>query len=210
MFKKKALLVVFEGIEGSGKTYHCKKLYKKIIKLGLPSVITKEPADQKNNEQIRKILLTGKINKFNTVTDTLLYLASRSEHVEKLIRPSLLKKKVVLCDRFLDSTLAYQYYGLDVNIKMINHIHNEILYDLKPDLTFILKLNVSMALKRVNKRKFLNRYDKFSKKYYKKVQNGFLKLAKKDKKKYFIIDTSKNIHLVEKIIYNKFLKKLSK
>ena len=95
MFKRKALLVVFEGVEGSGKTYHCKKLYKKVIKLGLPSVITKEPAAQKNNEQIRKILLTGKKNKFNPITDTLLYLASRSEHVEKLI-PTVISSILIL------------------------------------------------------------------------------------------------------------------
>ena len=210
MFKKKPLLVVFEGIEGSGKSYHSKKLYKKVIKLNLPAVFTREPGGSANTEQIRKILLTGEKNKFNNITDTLLYLASRSEHVQKVFKPAFLKKKIIICDRFVDSTIAYQVHGYGVNKKMVDLIHKEILGNIKADLTFLLKLNVYDALKRLNKRKSLNRYDKLSIKFYQMVQRKFLNLAKKNKKKYIVIDTSKNIKSTEKKIYDNFIKILKK
>ena len=166
MLKKKTFFVVFEGIEGSGKTYHCKKLYRKITKLGFRAILTREPGGLKNTKHIRKILLSGKKNKFNKITDLLLYLASRSEHVEKIIKPSMNKKKIIICDRFVDSTIAYQVYGQKINQNIVDHFHREILGNIRPDLTFLLKINVDTALKRIKKRKFVNRYDMQSKKFY--------------------------------------------
>ena len=204
MYKKKPFFVVFEGIEGSGKSYHSKKLFKKVRKLRLPSIITREPSSEKNIGQIRKILLSGKINKFDIYTDTFLYLASRNEHIKKVLLPALSKKKIVICDRFSDSTLAYQVRGFGVNEKMINTAHKTMLKNLKVNLTFILKLNVNKSLKRVKMRKGLNRYDKFSMQFYNRVQRGFLKIAKKNKKRYVVLDSSKKIKLIENIIYDKF------
>ena len=210
MFKKKPLLVVFEGIEGSGKSYHSRKLFKKIVKLNLPAIMTREPGGSKGAEQIRNILLKGKKAKFSNVTDTLLYLASRSEHIKKIIEPALLKKNIIVCDRFVDSTLAYQVYGYRISKKLVNCIHEEILGNIKADLTFVLKLNVAQAIKRIRQRKFMNRYDKLPIKFYERVQRGFLNIAKKNNKKYVILDTSQNINFIEKLIYNKFLKILKK
>ena len=208
MYKRKSLFVTFEGIEGSGKSYQSQKLFRKVKKMGLSTVYTREPGGVKSAEEIRKILLTGAKNKFTKTTDTLLYLSARNEHLEKILKPALQKKKIVICDRFIDSTLAYQVYGKGVNKFLVDTIHKLILCDIKPDLTFVLKLDVRKAFKRVNKRKLKNRYDKFNKSFYIKVQKAFIKIAKTNKKRYVIIDTSKNIAETENIIFKKFIRVL--
>ena len=121
---------------------------------------------------------------------------------------SLLARQI--CDRFSDSTLAYQVYGKKVDKRLIDSVHKYILNDIKPDLTFILKVNISKALQRLKKRKKKNRYDKFSKKFYVKVQKAFIKISKKNKKRYFVIDNSIDSKHVEKIILKKFLSRLYK
>jgi dTMP kinase len=210
MYKKKSLLITFEGIEGSGKSFQSKKLFNKIRKLNLSTIYTREPGGSKSAEKIRKLILTGNKDKFNKLTDTLLYFASRSEHFEKTIKPALKKKKVIICDRFTDSTIAYQVFGKGINKLFVNLVHKEILGSFTPDLTFILKLNIKKALQRVNKRKNKNRYDNFSKKFYANVQKGFLSVAKKNKKRYFVVDTSTDTNETENIIFNKFISLLKK
>ena len=148
-------------------------------------------------------------DKFHKYTDTLLYLAARNEHVQNVIRPSLVKKKVVICDRFIDSTIAYQVYGKGVKLQFIKNIHKEILNKLKPDLTFVLKVNISTSSKRLKKRKTKNRYDNFSKKFYNRAQKAFIKIANENPKKYFIIDNSKNDNEIQNKIYNIVSKRLN-
>ena len=114
---------------------------------------------------------------------------------------------IIICDRFTDSTLAYQIYGKDVNKKFVDVIHNNILKNVKPNLTYVLKCKISKSMDRINKRKTKNRYDKFSMKFYSKVQNAFIKIASKDKKKYLVVDNSNNDNSSEQKIFNKFLKK---
>ena len=215
MYKKKAFFVTFEGIEGSGKSFQSKKLYKKIVKMKLPAIYTREPGGTKAAEIIREIILKDYFyqnpkEKFDKYTDTLLYLAARNEHIIKKIEPSIAKKKIIICDRFVDSTLAYQVYGKGVNKNLVDYIHKFVLGKVKPNLTFILKANISKAMQRLQKRKKKNRYDKFSKNFYNNVQKAFLKIAKTDKKKYFIIDNSKDDLKAEKKIFNKFIKTLDK
>ena len=215
MYKKKGFFITFEGIEGSGKSYQSKKLYRKLIKNNIPTVLTREPGGTASAEKIRKVILDDYFHpdskeKFNKYTDTLLYLASRNEHVSHKIKPSILKKKVVICDRFIDSTLAYQVYGKGVNAGLVNAVHKYILKNAKPDLTFILKVNISKAFKRLNKRKKKNRYDKFSRNFYSKVQNAFIKISKKNKKKYIVLDNSKDSKEIENIIFKKTLSKIKK
>ena len=207
MSKKKSLFVTFEGIEGSGKSYQSKKLYNKIKKMGLPVIRTREPGGTNSAEKIRKVILDDYFSseskeKFKKNTDTLLYLAARNEHIRNKIIPSLKKKKIIICDRFTDSTLAYQVYGKKVNKNFINNIHKYILRNTKPDLTFVLVINIQEALNRLKKRKKRNRYDKFSKNFYSKVQSAFISIANKNKKKYKIIDTSEKPIQTEKKIFN--------
>ena len=215
MYKKKALFITFEGIEGSGKSFQSKKLYKNLKLKNITSLLTREPGGTVSAEKIRNVILDDYFHpklkeKFNKYTDTLLYLASRNEHVINKIKPSILKKKIVICDRFIDSTMAYQVYGKNVNKNFIDHIHKHILKGLKPDITFLLKVNVSKALSRLKKRKKKNRYDKFSKNFYIKVQDSFIKIAKKNKKRYFIVDNSDDSIETENIIFNKFTQFLNK
>ncbi len=212
MYKKKSFFVTFEGIEGSGKSYQSKKLYQKLKKKGYQPILTREPGGTAGAEKIREIILNDYFRdnpkkQFNKYTDTLLYLASRNEHILNKIKPAILKKKIVICDRFIDSTSAYQIYGKKVSKNFVDTVHKYILNNIKPDLTFVLKVNISKAIQRVNKRKSKNRYDNFSKNFYSKVQKAFINIAKKNKKKYFMLDNSKDSIEVEKIIFDKFIKK---
>ena len=206
MFKKKPFFIVFEGVEGCGKSYQCRKLKKNLFRKGIKSIITREPGGTKSSELIRNLILKDYFNrntkdKFDKYTDTLLYLAARNEHIINKIKPALLKKQVVICDRFTDSTLAYQVYGKKVDIKFINNIHKKILGKIKPNLVFILKVSVKSSKIRLKKRKSKNRYDNFTQSFYTKAQKSFLKIAK-NKKNYFILDSSSNDGVLEKKIFN--------
>ena len=206
MYKKKPFFIVFEGVEGCGKSYQSKKLLRFLKKKKIPSILTREPGGTKSAEMIRNLILKDYFNKsskdkFDKYTDTLLYLAARNEHVKNKIFPSLKKKMVVICDRFIDSTLAYQVYGKKINLSFVNNIHKSILNGLKPNLTFILKVSPKSSKKRLVKRKTKNRYDNFSQSFYSNVQKSFIKIAK-GKKNYFILNSSKNDNSVEQKIFN--------
>ena len=206
MYKKKPFFIVFEGVEGCGKSYQSKKLLRFLKKKKIPSILTREPGGTKSAEMIRNLILKDYFNKsskdkFDKYTDTLLYLAARNEHIKNKIFPSLKKKMVVICDRFIDSTLAYQVYGKKINLNFVNNIHKSILNGLKPNLTFILKVSSKSSKKRLIKRKTKNRYDNFPQSFYSNVQKSFIKIAK-GKKNYFILDSSKNDNSLEKKIFN--------
>ena len=206
MYKKKPFFIVFEGVEGCGKSYQSKKLLRFLKKKKIPSILTREPGGTKSAEMIRNLILKDYFNKsskdkFDKYTDTLLYLAARNEHIKNKIFPSLKKKMVVICDRFIDSTLAYQVYGKKINLNFVNNIHKRILNGLKPNLTFILKVSPKSSKKRLIKRKTKNRYDNFSQSFYSNVQKSFIKIAK-GKKNYFILNSSKNDNSVEQKIFN--------
>lgn len=205
MYRKKPFFIVFEGIEGCGKSYQSKKLLKKLRKKKIPSVLTREPGGTKSAELIRNLILKDYFNhnskeKFDKYTDTLLYLAARNEHIKNKINPSLKKKIVVICDRFIDSTLAYQVYGKKISLNFVNNIHKFILNGLKPNLTFVLKVSSKSSRKRLLKRRTKNRYDNFSQSFYAKVQKSFVKIAKK-KRNYFILDSSENDNSLEEQIF---------
>ena len=216
MRNRKFFFIVFEGIEGSGKSYQSQKLYTAIKKIGLPVILTREPGGTKSAEKIREIILKDYFNsdfkeKFDKYTDTLLYLAARNEHIQNKIKPAISKKKIVICDRFIDSTFAYQVYGKGVNKNFVDLIHKYILGNIKPDMTFILKVNISKTLERLKKRATKkNRYDKFSKSFYIKAQKAFIKIAKKNKKKYYIFDSSEDNKNLEKSIFKLVRSKLIK
>ena len=206
MYKKKPFFIVFEGVEGCGKSYQSKKLYNILKKKNISAILTREPGGTKSSELIRNLILKDYFEKnskekFDKYTDTLLYLAARNEHVKNKIKPALLKKKVVICDRFTDSTLAYQVYGKKVDFRFIDNIHKKILNGVKPNITFILKVNEKISRLRLKKRKTKNRYDNFPKLFYSKAQRSFLKIAK-NKKNYFILDSSTNDNTLEKKIFN--------
>jgi dTMP kinase len=183
-------VIVFEGIEGSGKSHHISKVCKFLKKKKINYIKIREPGGNLNSEKIRKLILDNKSN-FNRVTDLLLYLAARSENIH--ILKKFHNKKIILIDRFIDSTIAYQHYGLGVDLKLINYINKFLLNDFEVDYTFLNIVDNNNMIKRLNLRKSLNRYDRFNNKFYSNVQKGFLKLANRNKKKYQIINSNLNI-----------------
>ena len=194
-------VIVFEGVECSGKSYHISMVARYLKKKRVPYIQIREPGGSRNSEKIRKLIL-NKESSFNKNTDLLLYLAARSENLTILKKNY--KKKIILIDRFTDSTVAYQHYGLGSNLKLILLINNYLLKNFSIDFTFLNIVNKNNMLKRLRSRKNLNRYDKFDYSFYKKVQNGYLKLAKKKKNRYQIINSNleKNINknlIIEKI-----------
>ena len=196
-------IIVFEGIEGTGKAHHIKKIANFFKKKKIKFIQIREPGGSNNSEKIRNLILNNKSN-FNKETDLLLYLSARSENLE-LIKKNM-GKKIILIDRFSDSTIAYQHYGMGVNLKFINDINNHLLKNIKINFTFLNTVSHSNMRKRLRERKKLNRYDKFENSFYNKVQDGFLKLFKANPSRYMKIDSNKNIILNETKILDKIKK----
>tara|TARA_A100001037_G_scaffold283537_1_gene289081 strand:+ start:376 stop:987 length:612 start_codon:yes stop_codon:yes gene_type:complete len=196
-------LIVFEGIEGSGKSLHIKNVEKYLKKKQIKYIKLREPGGSKNSEKIRNLILKKSSN-FNKLTDLFLYMAARNENYHSLLKKNY-KKKIILIDRFVDSTIAYQHFGMNINKTLIKRLNKYILHKISPDLVFVNIVNQKNLVKRLRLRKTKNRYDFFNYNFYDKVQKGFLKLAK-NKKKYFIVDSNKTI-LENKI---KIIDKISK
>ena len=193
-------IIVFEGIEGSGKTYHINNVSRYLNSKKIDHIKIREPGGSKNSEKIRKLLLNNK-SSFNKETDLLLYLAARSENINLIIKNY--KKRIILIDRFTDSTIAYQHYGFGVNLNLITTINDHLTKKFKIDFTFLNVVNRKNMLKRLKLRKSLNRYDKFNNSFYSKVQKGFVKLAKKQNKKYKIINSDLDISHNKLLILDK-------
>ena len=194
--------IVFEGIEGTGKSHHIKKIANYLTHKKIKFIQIREPGGSANSEKIRNLILDNK-STFNKETDLLLYLSARSENVE-IIRQNA-GKKIILIDRFSDSTIAYQHYGMGVNLRFIQNINNHLLRNIKIDFTFLNTVNLLNMKKRLRLRKKLNRYDKFNSKFYEKVQNGFIKILNKNPKKYIRINSNQDIDLNENLILNKII-----
>ena len=193
-------VIVFEGVEGSGKSFHILNVSKYLKKRNIDHVKLREPGGSSNSEKIRNLIL-NKRSSFNKNTDLLLYLAARSENISLLKR--YYKKKVILIDRFTDSTIAYQHYGLGADINIINLVNRYILKDFKISFTFLNIVNKSNIIKRLKLRRSLNRYDRFNNNFYQKVQKGFLHLAKKNKSRYKVINSNLDIEINKKKIIEK-------
>ena len=193
-------IMVFEGIEGTGKSHHINNVAKYLKKNNKKFIHIREPGGSKNSEKIRRLILNNKAT-FNNYTDLLLYLSARSENVE-FIKKNI-GKQIILIDRFTDSTIAYQHYGMGVNLKFIKNINDHLLKNINVDFTFLNTVNQKNMKERLIKRKNLNRYDKFNNIFYNKVQKGFLKILKTEPKKYMRIDSNLEIDHNEKIILDK-------
>ncbi len=198
MYKKP--VIIFEGIEGSGKTYHSNNLAKYLKKKKIDYIKLREPGGCLNSEKIRKLILNKNSN-FDKNTDLLLYLAARNENIIRLRK--FYRKKIIIIDRFIDSTVAYQHYGLGVDLSIIQKLNSFILKSFKIDFTFLNIVNKANMHKRLKLRKSLNRYDKFKSTFYDKVQKGYLKIAKKNARKYQIINSNLNIETNKLLIVNK-------
>ena len=202
MYKKP--VIIFEGIEASGKSTNIKIVSKYLKSIKRSFVKIREPGGSKFSEKIRNLILNKK-SKLNIKTDLLLMLASRSENLDKILKKNY-KKKIILIDRFSDSTFAYQHFGMGLDFKIISKINKYIIGEFKPNLTFLSIVKQNDMIKRLSSRKNKNKYDKFKYNFYDKVQKGYLKLSK-NKKKYVILNSSKyNINDITKKITSSLIK----
>ncbi len=185
----KGKFITFEGSEGCGKSTQSRLLYQYLKRKGYPVIYLREPGGTRISEKIRKILLDPK-NHITPICETLLYMAARSQAVSQIIKPALLKGKMVICDRFLDSTIAYQGYGLGIDIDFINAVGNLVTGGIKPDLTILLDLPVKKGLwyRRLKK----DRIEKRSLVYHIRVRRGYLKLAASNPKRIKIVKVNKD------------------
>ena len=193
-------IIVFEGIEASGKSFHIQNVVKYLTKIKKKFIKIREPGGSSNSEKIRRLILGNK-STFNKNTDLLLYLAARSENIN-LIKKNY-GKKIILIDRFIDSTIAYQHYGMGLNLKIIKSINHFLLDNIKIDFTFINLVSKKNMKLRLSKRKNLNRYDKFKTNFYNKVQNGFIKIAKNKTRNYMKINSNLDVETNKKLIIDK-------
>ena len=197
-------IIIFEGIEASGKTTNFKIAANYLKKQRKSFIKLREPGGSIFSEKIRKLILNKKLN-LNNKTDLLLFYAGRSENFEKIIKKNY-KKKIILIDRFTDSTIAYQHYGMKIDLKVIKMLNKFIIGNFNPDIVFLSTVNSKNLQKRLRNRSNLNRYDKFKLKFYNKVQNGYEKISS-NKSKYIKINSNTNtINEVKKIIINKLEK----
>ena len=196
-------IIVFEGIETSGKSTSLNKAIKYLKKNKIKYISFREPGGTNLSEKLRQLMLNKK-SKLNNKTDLFLLMASRSENFDKILKENY-KKKVILIDRFIDSTLAYQHYGMGLDKNLILRMNNFLLGNFKPNFTFLSVVDKKNMLKRLKSRKNKNKYDNFNYSFYNKVQKGFLKIALKNRSKYLILDSNKDSL---KIIENKLINKM--
>lgn len=202
------MFIVFEGIDGCGKTTIIKqvaKLLKKIPQYKNKILITREPCGTKIGENIKKIIL--KNPKIDNRTEALLYAASRRQHIVEKIKPNF-KKKIILCDRFIDSSLVYQGLTHNLEIKKIWSINLFAIEKIKADITFVLDVNPKISAERIKKRKKVDRFDLKKIDFHQKAREAFLKISQE--KNHILIDGNKKINEITTKIYNEIIKCLKK
>lgn len=194
------LFITFEGPEGAGKTTILKMIKEQLKQDGFEVIVTREPGGSEISEQIRQVIL----NKDNTLmdpwTEVLLYIAARRQHLVEKILPEKKNNKIIISDRFSDSTLAYQGYARNLDINKINVIQTMIFENYQPDLTVLFDIKPEIGLHRILARKseHLNRLDEEKIEFHQKVYNGYKKIAAKNPRRIQIIDAS----LKENIVFN--------
>ncbi|MCG2762126.1 MAG: dTMP kinase [Candidatus Atribacteria bacterium] len=199
---KKGLFITFEGLEGCGKTTQAKMLFDFLIKQKIPSIYTKEPGGTKIGDKIRKILLDQKNDGMDYKTEMLLFLASRAENVRLIILPALEEGKVVISDRFYDSTTAYQGYGRGIDLKITKHLNNLVVGKAIPDLTFILDIDPYEGLRRSAsfgnlremrfEEEFINKKIIGGKFFLERVRQGYYQLSHEETGRIKIIDANRS------------------
>ena len=201
---KKGLFISFEGGEGVGKSTQIELLKTSLTKKNLNVLSTREPGGTKEGELIRKFLVSGEISSWDSYSESLLFNALRREHINKIINPSLFKGDIVLCDRFIDSTIVYQGVGGGINQTLLLSLHKNFCYDLYPDITFFLSLDPKVGLDRTLSRnnKTENRFENMGLSYHQKIQDGFKALSDKNNKRFFEINAELSIEKISNQIYD--------
>lgn len=183
------MFIVFEGIDGTGKSTQAKLLSEALTKKNITHILTREPGGSPSAEHIRNLVLA---HEFLPTTELLLMIAARNEHWHETIQPALQRKEWVVCDRYIDSTRAHQGFEAGIDLELINQLHDLLHIPTKPDHVFILMLDIDTALGRARSRPQQDRYDHFDRPYYEKIYNGFQQLAKTETY-YHLIDADRPV-----------------
>jgi dTMP kinase len=215
---EKALFITFEGVDGTGKSTQARLLKERLMQADVPVVLTREPGGTRLAEKIRSLLLKEEGLNFSTVTEILLYAAARAQHVEEVIRPALASEKVVICERFTDSTLAYQGYASGNDPEQIRQIDQFASGGLVPDLTFLLDLTPQTGWARIQERMAQGQQDRIEARgsaFQAKVRAGYLRLAAAEPERIHVINCDSlgidAVHgLIWKIFYNRYHSLLGK
>ena len=213
---RKGKLISFEGGEGGGKTTQLKFLYEALIDRGLKVTSTREPGGSPGAEEIRRLLVDGSPERWDAVTETLLHCAARRDHINATVLPALQVGQWVLTDRFSDSTLAYQGYGHGVNKRALHNLQQFVVGNMQPDMTIILDLPVKLGLARAEERFIVNsnknnnkenRYERMGPDFHERLRKGFLDIAKNNRKRCVVIDTTRSIEEIRLTIRDLVFKK---
>ena len=197
MVNKKGIFITFEGGEGAGKSTQAKLLEKHLKNSGKKVLLLREPGTTAIGEKLRKII-SKNTEELDPLTELFLFSAARKELINKFINPALTKNTIVICDRYIDSTIAYQHYGRNINLKTIQSIIALTTVNLMPDLTILLDINYKEMLKR--KPNNLDYFEREDEEFHKKIQNGYNKLAKQEPKRWKKINATLQEKEISQII----------
>lgn len=196
---RKGIFIVFEGPDGAGKTTQLERAFSYIQSKNYAPIKSREPGGTRIGDKIREVILNPDLQEMDDITEAMLYAAARRQHVQQIIRPALLDGKIVLCDRFLASSIAYQGYARGIGETIIRDINAYAVADCHPDYTFIFDVPTEIGLERVHKRNEQpDRLEKEHIEFHKVVRNAFLEMASEDPEKYIIIDASEDEEHVSK------------
>ncbi|HOG21820.1 MAG TPA: dTMP kinase [Flexilinea sp.] len=203
------MFITFEGPDGSGKTTQVKRIGRKLIEKGFDIVYTREPGGTEISDQVREILMNMKNKQMCPRTEILLFCAARAQLVEEVIRPALQSGKIVISDRYADSTLAYQGYGHGFEQETLKQLLNFATGNLWPDLTFLLDIPAEKGLRRrINNQEEWNRMDDYQLAFHERVRNGYHQLAAADPQRWEIIDADQSEEAVENEIMQRLARRL--
>lgn len=199
--EKKGLFISLEGIEGTGKTTQARLLYERLIDYGFDVILTKEPGGTPIGESIREILLKIDHKEMSHITELFLYNAARAQHLYEKILPALKKGKIVITDRFSDSTIAYQGYGRGIDINLLKTLDDIATGGIKPDITILFDLDVEIGLKRNRGINKIDRLELEDIEFHKRVREGYLRIAESEPKRIRIIDASEPMFVISEKIW---------
>ncbi len=206
--KSPARFITLEGGEGAGKSTQAKKLAAALKKRGISSIGTREPGGSPGAEEIRNLIVHGEPGRWDTLTETLLIFAARADHVVRTIKPALAARKWVICDRFTDSTFAYQGAGRGLARETIRRMEAIVLDDFRPDLTLILDLPVETGLARASGRgRGATRFENFDVEFHERLRQAFLAIARRSRERCVVIDASANAEAVAEAIWKTVAKR---